>query len=293
MKAKPAATTPLPGEFLSRQVTESSYYLPQSPVSRRTGLRVMGAGMERVAGDYRVARPGFHCFGLEFVAAGRGRLVLGSTRHLLQPGTVFLYGPGVPHEIVTDAHDKMTKYFVDFSGTGARRLLKDTGLTRRRCIHTRDPVETRELFDALLRNGRSNSPQAGEICALLLRALILQTTEAPVAEKEANSPAHERYLYVRNLIDQHAQQVSSLGELAKSANLDPAYLCRLFRRFEGRSPNQALLDLKLRHAAALLREPGAMVKNVARDCGFSDPYHFSRLFKLRHGLAPRHFAERR
>jgi AraC-like DNA-binding protein len=50
--------------------------------------------------------------------------------------------------------------------------------------------------------------------------------------------------------------------------------------------------LRMQRAAGLLLEPGALVKNVARELGYSDPFHFSRAFKRHFGFAPTQIASR-
>ncbi|HEX4232964.1 MAG TPA: helix-turn-helix domain-containing protein [Caldimonas sp.] len=48
-------------------------------------------------------------------------------------------------------------------------------------------------------------------------------------------------------------------------------------------------NARLDRACALLEEPTASsvpVAAIARECGFSDPAHFSRAFRARHKLAP-------
>jgi len=42
----------------------------------------------------------------------------------------------------------------------------------------------------------------------------------------------------------------------------------------------------MNHAAARLQSPGMLVKQVAEESGFIDPFHFSRLFKSVLGLSP-------
>ena len=39
-------------------------------------------------------------------------------------------------------------------------------------------------------------------------------------------------------------------------------------------------------AAEFLFETGGLVKEAAQRVGFSDPYHFSRCFKMVHGVSP-------
>jgi AraC-like DNA-binding protein len=71
--------------------------------------------------------------------------------------------------------------------------------------------------------------------------------------------------------------------------VDTAYLCRLFRRFDHQSPYQFLTRLKMNAAAGQLQQPGALVKNVAADLGFANPFHFSRVFKSVFAVAPETF----
>jgi len=50
--------------------------------------------------------------------------------------------------------------------------------------------------------------------------------------------------------------------------------------------------LKMRYAASLLLNPETLVKEVAHELDFSDPFHFSRSFKSVYGVSPEGFAGR-
>ena len=45
----------------------------------------------------------------------------------------------------------------------------------------------------------------------------------------------------------------------------------------------------MQHAARLLTQSEVSVKAAGMAVGFDDPYHFSRVFKQIHGVAPRDF----
>lgn len=49
------------------------------------------------------------------------------------------------------------------------------------------------------------------------------------------------------------------------------------------------MRLKMNVAAVRLHAPGTLVKQVAAELGFSDPFHFSRAFKSIFGLSPEAF----
>jgi AraC-like DNA-binding protein len=46
-------------------------------------------------------------------------------------------------------------------------------------------------------------------------------------------------------------------------------------------------------AAEQLAQPGALVKNVAADFGFTNPFHFSRVFKSMFAVSPEAFRKMR
>jgi AraC-like DNA-binding protein len=71
--------------------------------------------------------------------------------------------------------------------------------------------------------------------------------------------------------------------------IDHAYLCRLFKQFDTQSPYQYLLNLKMTYAADRFQKTGVLVKKVARELGFVDQFHFTRVFKKVFGIPPQSF----
>ena len=79
----------------------------------------------------------------------------------------------------------------------------------------------------------------------------------------------------------------SLDEAAKLVGRSASTVSHLFKSRLGVSYKQRILQLKIDAAERLLRgSPGVTVAEVASSCGFSSPFHFSRLFKRRKGVSP-------
>ena len=64
----------------------------------------------------------------------------------------------------------------------------------------------------------------------------------------------------------------------------------LFRRVAGRTFWEQLTDLRLTHAAQLLKQGDHSVTGVVFSCGFGDVSQFYRLFRARFQLPPRAWA---
>jgi AraC-like DNA-binding protein len=276
-------------DFFSAQVSEARrFYLDLDPPRSRR-LAVVCGGLETCTADYEIRRAGFPYDSVEFVFRGKGALILGGRRHSLEAGCVFSYGPRVAHHITTDPLDPMVKYFVDFVGGEATSLLRRAGLRPGTLVETSAPGDISGLFDDMIRSGLRDSRFGPAICAAILEHLLLRLAETSVPTGTVGTPALATYERCRRHMEEHHLRLRVLGDIARECRVDPAYLCRLFRRFAHQSPYRFLLRLKMNRAAERLAEPGILVKEVAGELGFSDPYHFSRAFKRVYGVSPRRF----
>lgn len=88
-------------------------------------------------------------------------------------------------------------------------------------------------------------------------------------------------------MEQHRADPLGVDELARTVNLSPSYLTRLFRQHTGQSPGRYDRGRRLDAAHALLRTTFLSVKEIMGAAGWNDPSHFCREFKRRFGVSPR------
>ena len=92
--------------------------------------------------------------------------------------------------------------------------------------------------------------------------------------------------HVVGLIELRFAEQHSVDELARTVNMSPSYLTRLFRLQTGRSPGCFLREVRLRHAYELVQTTFLSIKEVMAAVGWNDPSHFSRAFKRNFGVSP-------
>jgi AraC-like DNA-binding protein len=290
MSSRPdrANLSPAP-EFFSPQVREARrFYLDLAPPPTEP-MAVVCGGCEHCAPDYAIHRGSFPYYSLEFVAQGKGQLTLADETYPLSAGTVFSYGPNIPQRITTDPADPLVKYFVDFCGARAVELLGQHAPQPGSVGRVFAPAEIQAAFDELIHNGLKATRFSSRVCAVLLEYLILKIAESLMPWEAAQTPAFATYQRCRQYLQAHYLGLRSLSQAARQCHVDPAYLCRLFCRYAHQTPYQFLLRLKMNAAAQRLQDPGALVKQVAAELGFDDPFHFSRAFKKVFGLSPEAF----
>lgn len=282
-------------------MADPAYFSPQVETARRFHLKavsgrmriaVASGGFERCAPGYVVERGHFPFFTVEMIVRGRGEARLGARVWDLGPGSVFCYGPRMPHRIAS-AGGPMEKWFLACAPEGATRVFSEYGL--RPGVHGRVApggliaALWGELVDAALgdRAGRA------ELCGAVAEVLVSRIGRDMVAAGGPPDAAQATFMRCRAVIEARFEELETLGAAAAACHVDPAYLCRLFRRFGGESPYRFLQHLRMNRAAEWLAGTGLPVKAVAGKLRLEDPFHFSRLFRRVMGVSPSEFRRRR
>ena len=105
-----------------------------------------------------------------------------------------------------------------------------------------------------------------------------------------NEPAVDHRLRrVERFVAAHLAEPLDADALAHAGGLSASQLRRLLLQWTGLSPMAFLRRARVDRARRLLADPDLSIKQVAFRCGFTDPFHFSRVFRRVDGLSPTQF----
>ena len=107
--------------------------------------------------------------------------------------------------------------------------------------------------------------------------------EIDVTLKDRHLDAIDR---AKSFINANFQQELALSEIARHAHVSVFHFSRLFKRFTSRSPYQYLIEVRLKHAALLLRHTSLSVTEVCFESGFNSFEHFIATFTRRYSGSP-------
>jgi AraC-like DNA-binding protein len=122
-----------------------------------------------------------------------------------------------------------------------------------------------------------------------LAAQILVTLVRLPAQKPSTTPL-TRVAAVARELETTFYDEWNLDRAAIRAGVSRRHFSQLFRQVSGRTFWEHLTDLRLNHAAQLLRTGEHSVTGVVFSCGFGDVSQFYRLFRARFKLPPREWA---
>lgn len=279
---------PKPG-FLSRQVLATRHFYRDLSPRRRAGLNVVSAGYEQCDRDYIMRRNSFPWYGIELVASGGGRLELPDGRRDLATGLVFSYGPAIPHAIFADADRPPGKWFIDLAGDAVLDTLQRAGLAPGSAGLVDAASPARALFDLIVDTGRRSGPETDLLLTALAQALLLALAHPRKDSTPDLALAQASYERCRTWIEAHAAAGAGVQEAAAALSLSPAYVSRLFQRFDRVSPGAYARRVRLQQAADRLVMTADLVQDIAAAAGYADGFHFTRAFTRAFGLSPRDF----
>ena len=169
---------------------------------------------------------------------------------------------------------------------GLRRILAKT---RPQCRWT---PRLQQLFD--LSRGvqpMAASPLEAERC--LYQALHLLAEFAQQAAVENTAVAEQWLLKLHHFISEGYSRSLRLTDLARAAGISKQHLLRLCRLRQLPSPLGLLYRRRLEKAAELLVNTGLSIKEISEQCGFQNPFHFSRKFRQQNEVSPRDYRARK
>lgn len=241
--------------------------------------------------------------------SGRGRLLQQDRWYPVRPGSVVFHAPGEVRRWRLDSRAEGIVLF--FTAEFLRSFLRDQAFVKRLPFFRAGGPRTLDLpGDQAAELAGMMSAVREEIRAgrwgrhLMLQADTLKTlvwlrrrsrelgTVARAESAQGRSGAgpswYERF---EEHLEQSFRHERRVGTLADTLGISPSHLRARVREHTGRSVRDVIRDRVVREARTLLLQTDRTVTQVAHQCGFDDPSHFSRYFRRAVGHSPQAFRQ--
>lgn len=232
---------------------------------------------------------------LHYIPFGSGTLNCGSEKYSITPGTLFMTGPGVPHEQLSDPENPMTEYCVYLKidrGEKSRKSSLSVIFADTFFWFGSDDGRVHELIKKTFAEldssctGRELMIESLMIQLVLTMIRLYQSGGSRSDESEKKNFCSDlTYLIIEETFLYDYSSIT-LNLLAEKLGLGKRQTERLLRKHYNKSFQQKKTEARMFAASTLLRESSKSITEISEELGYSSCEHFSGAFKKYSGLTP-------
>lgn len=233
------------------------------------------------------------CFVLEVCLGGRGILQIDDKRFPIEQGQAFIIYPDVVSREYADAYDPWHFAWCFMNGDALESFFKRMGVSKYNPILPQ--AINKNIYNHLYsladlddkKDDISALRRASLTYALFTDLLVANTNYDP----DISSSSFQNTSYVNAAIQFiHANYFKKIkvSDIADHLGLNRSYFFSLFKKSVGVSPQEFLIQFRMKKACNFFMNPHATVTSVAYSVGY-DPTVFSQIFKKTMGVSPSAF----
>lgn len=162
--------------------------------------------------------------------------------------------------------------------------------------HFTNDIAIHQILQRLIFIFTENHPSKDIFSDLLIQELvirILQTeTKSMYLKKSFTDANSDRLSFVIKFIRENLTEDLSVELLSEKAYMSESNFYRTFKHELGSSPNDFIIEERLKVAESMLRDPRISVKEAYLASGFNSFSYFCRIFKKKKNLSPSEFKDK-
>lgn len=228
---------------------------------------------------------------LVYCLRGAGSVRVGGRTHRVKKRSLYWVSCWHPHAYRADAGDPWELYWLRIEGPGLDALAKVLRIAELPVFHQLDDAATRSCFEEAFNIFDAPSPASPAKMHATVARLLALLYENRFRDADVDALATVPSTLERPLVRmrQHYADALRLADLSALAGMSVSHFIRTFKRSMGTSPIDWLRRERINQAKRRLIDTDEPVKEIARQCGYRDPYFFSKDFKKLTGLPPTNY----
>jgi AraC-like DNA-binding protein len=152
--------------------------------------------------------------------------------------------------------------------------------------------EQNDLIKAIIAKLLTGTNEFDIHFSLKIYRLILSAISQIPGHKFISSHLDKRIVHVLGYINAHLSLKLSNAMLAKEIHMSTSSFTRFFREHIHDSPQAFIQKLRIDKSCSLLDHSTFSIDAISEQCGFSDRFHFSKIFKKTKGIPPAEYKKR-
>ena len=224
---------------------------------------------------------------LLYIASGKGHFFINGKEEIVTAGHMVLYRPKEMQNYIYYGEDQSEVYWVHFTGSDVKNILKQHHFpSSGHILYTGNSPDYHRIFRRIIQELRLCKPDYEEYLSILLREMFILVGRQLTDSKKVNLQTQQEVALATRYFNEHFSQNISIAEYANSLHMSTCWFIRSFRQYNGITPMQYILDIRIANAQSLLLTTTYNVTEIAEIVGYDNPLYFSRLFKKQTGMSP-------
>ena len=269
-----------------------SYDTDRYNLSKLSGqsLAVIECGIQICHPGHASPKLFYKDYSAHFILEGKGVFIKDGASYELCAGQGFLITPNTSCVYIADEAEPWKYVYASFRGADDDTLVHNAGLDESNVIFD-FPLDEDMVHDiyAMHRAGKKNEARGYDVTGyfLLVMSRLVKAARGTVAEKQG-----EYYIRrAKKFIEDNYNESISIPDVARHVRLDRTYLYRLFKKAEGVSPSEYLLNVRLNASAKMLESGDVAIREIASTAGFCNLSYFYKRFIEKYGISPKQYRE--
>ena len=231
---------------------------------------------------------------IHVVIDGKGILDFCGKRWNISKDQMFILFPGMESTYYADKEDPWYYCWIGFQGESAGKIVENIGFDPQTPVLTfKDAYKIENEVKRML--GARELTLDGKLRRNAGMMEILSDMIRESARRAGNDGITNIYSYSEyavRYINNHFSEKIRIQDLADHIGISRSYFVKLMKQETGMSPQEYLIETRMRRASDLLSRTQDSIKVVATECGYDDALAFSKVFKSRFGLNPSEYRQK-
>lgn len=228
-------------------------------------------------------------FQLLYVASGKTHFYFEEGKDtVVSAGNMVLYRPKEPQKYVYYGSEQAEVYWVHFTGSNVRNILKSYGITNdMRVIPAGTLLEYSRIFKQMIQELQQCRAGYEELLAMLLRQIFIIINRQMTKERTLKSDYLDTEMELAlEYFNTNYNKDLNIDDYAASRGMSVSWFIRTFKQYAGTTPMQYIVALRITNAQMLLETTNYNVTEIGNFVGYDNPLYFSRIFKKQKGFSP-------
>ena len=228
-----------------------------------------------------------------YILKGEGRIVINGRQYFPKPGQICIMPANTVQSYEAINDNAYLKYWTHFVLNSGGRSIFD--IIQVPYVLDVASSDLRSRIETIFINMTAHQDNKSFVSNIMLESYIRELVaiyldiagieHVNIIQGKDNDRQSEILAYINENIDKKI----SIDALAKKLYLHPNYFIKYFKKSFGISPAKFINKKKTALACDMLCAEGLNISEIATQLGYSDIYHFSKVFKKYTGFSPAYY----